>query len=50
MSYGDTEPSEIHGGEAAAVAFLAPVNRVTFDRIPPTASPVRCRSVAQLGR
>jgi hypothetical protein len=32
MSYGDTEPSEIHGGEGAAVAFLAPASRVTFDR------------------
>jgi hypothetical protein len=32
MSYGDTEPSEVLGGEAAAVAFLAPASRVTFDR------------------
>src|SRR6266496_3363162 len=30
MSYGDTEPSEFHGGEAAL--SLAPANRVTFDR------------------
>src|SRR3989440_8347356 len=29
MSYGDAEPSEFHGGEAAA---LAPAARVTFDR------------------
>src|SRR5437868_11661741 len=29
MSYGDAEPSEFHGGEAAA---LAPASRVTFDR------------------
>jgi hypothetical protein len=32
MSYGDTEPSELHGGEGAAVAFPAPASRVTFDR------------------
>jgi hypothetical protein len=32
MSYGDTEPGELHGGETAAVAFLAPASRVTFDR------------------
>src|SRR5881397_2360429 len=32
MSRGDTEPSELHGGEAPAAAFLAPVSRVTFDR------------------
>jgi hypothetical protein len=31
MSYGDTEPSEFHGGEAPA-SFLAPASRVTFDR------------------
>ena len=30
MSYGDTEPSEFHGGEAAL--SFAPANRVTFDR------------------
>src|SRR5947207_15560326 len=29
MSYGDAEPSEFHGGEAAA---LAPAARVTFER------------------
>jgi hypothetical protein len=29
MNYGDAEPSESHGGEAAA---LAPAVRVTFDR------------------
>ena len=32
MAYGDTEPSEFHGGEAAAVSPLAPAHRVTFDR------------------
>src|SRR5216684_4621243 len=32
MSYGDTEPSEFHGGEARGALPLAPVNRVTFDR------------------
>jgi hypothetical protein len=32
MSYGDTEPSEFHGGEAPAASFLAPASRVTFDR------------------
>jgi len=32
MSRGDTEPSELHGGEGPAAAFLAPVSRVTFDR------------------
>jgi hypothetical protein len=31
MSYGDTEPSEFHGGEAPALP-LAPASRVTFDR------------------
>ena len=31
MSYGDTEPSEFHGGEAAA-SRRAPASRVTFDR------------------
>jgi hypothetical protein len=29
---GDTEPSQCHGGEAAATTPLAPVSRVTFDR------------------
>jgi hypothetical protein len=32
MSYGDVEPSEFHGGEAAAATSLAPAVRVTFDR------------------
>jgi len=32
MSYGDTEPSEFHGGEAQGVSPLAPASRVTFDR------------------
>jgi hypothetical protein len=32
MSYGDTEPSEFHGGEAAGASLLAPASRVTFDR------------------
>ena len=32
MSYGDTEPSELHGGEAPGVCLLAPASRVTFDR------------------
>ena len=32
MSYGDTEPSEFHGGETRGALPLAPVNRVTFDR------------------
>jgi hypothetical protein len=32
MSYGDTEPSEFHGGEAAGASPLAPASRVTFDR------------------
>jgi hypothetical protein len=32
MSYGDTEPSEFHGGEAAPASPLAPAARVTFDR------------------
>src|SRR5260370_7250789 len=31
MSYGDTEPSEFHGGEARGTLPLPPVNRVTFD-------------------
>ena len=32
MSYGDTEPSEFHGGVSAGPAPLAPASRVTFDR------------------
>src|SRR5262249_15991585 len=32
MSYGDTEPSQFHGGEAPAALSLAPPARVTFDR------------------
>ena len=32
MSYGDTEPSEFHGGEASGASPLAPASRVTFDR------------------
>src|SRR5687767_15598649 len=32
MSYGDTEPSELRGGEASTVSLLAPASRVTFDR------------------
>ena len=32
MSYGDTEPSEFHGGEAPGASPLAPASRVTFDR------------------
>ena len=32
MSYGDTEPSQFHGGEAPAPSSLAPPARVTFDR------------------
>ena len=32
MSYGDTDPSEFHGGEAAGASPLAPATRVTFDR------------------
>src|SRR5260221_7008127 len=31
MSYGDTEPSEFHGGEARGTLPPAPLNRVTFD-------------------
>ena len=30
MSYGDTEPSELQGGEGASP--FAPASRVTFDR------------------
>jgi hypothetical protein len=32
MSYGDTEPSEFHGGEAPGVLPLGTASRVTFDR------------------
>jgi hypothetical protein len=32
MSYGDTEPSEHHGGEAPGVSPFAPASHVTFDR------------------
>ena len=32
MSFGDTEPSEFHGGAAAGVSQHAPASRVTFDR------------------
>jgi hypothetical protein len=32
MSYGDTEPSQFHGGEAPAASSLASPARVTFDR------------------
>ena len=32
MSYGDTEPSEFHRGEAAGISHLSPVSCVTFDR------------------
>jgi len=32
MSYGDTEPSEFHRGEAAGVSHLSPASCVTFDR------------------
>jgi hypothetical protein len=32
MSYGDTEPSEFHGGVSAGPAPFAPASRVTFDR------------------
>src|SRR5262249_19850403 len=32
MSYGDTEPSEFHGGEAGGALRPAPASRVTFDR------------------
>ena len=32
MSYGDTEPSGFHGGEARGALPLAPASRVTFDR------------------
>src|SRR5437016_8842166 len=32
MNYGDTEPSEPHGGEALGFPPLAPAGRVTFER------------------
>src|SRR5262249_20402253 len=32
MSYGDTEPSQFHGGEAPAASSLTSPVRVTFDR------------------
>jgi hypothetical protein len=32
MSHGETEPGELHGGEAPGTSPLAPVGRVTFDR------------------
>ena len=32
MSYGDTEPSEFHGGAPAGPSPFAPASRVTFDR------------------
>lgn len=32
MSYGETEPSEFHGGESPGLSPLAPASRVTFDR------------------
>ena len=32
MSYGDTEPSEFHGGGPAGPLPFAPASRVTFDR------------------
>src|ERR1700716_3754996 len=32
MSYGDTEPSEVHGGASAGPSPFAPASRVTFDR------------------
>ena len=32
MSHGETEPGELHGGEAPGALLLAPVGRVTFDR------------------
>ncbi len=32
MTFGETEPSQVHGGEAPAVPALAPASRVTFDR------------------
>src|SRR5437870_7940832 len=32
MSHGDSEPGELHGGEAPGVSSLAPASRVSFDR------------------
>jgi hypothetical protein len=32
MSYGESEPGDVHGGEAPGASLLAPVSRVTFDR------------------
>jgi hypothetical protein len=32
MTYGDTDPSEFHGGEAPGASPLVPASRVTFDR------------------
>jgi hypothetical protein len=32
MNYGDTDPSEFHGGETPGIPPLAPASRVTFDR------------------
>ena len=32
MSYGDTEPSDFHGGAPAGPSPFAPPSRVTFDR------------------
>jgi Protein of unknown function (DUF2794) len=32
MSYGDTEPSEFHGGAPVGPSPFAPPSRVTFDR------------------
>jgi Protein of unknown function (DUF2794) len=32
MSYGDTEPSESHGGEVPGASPFAPASQVTFDR------------------
>jgi Protein of unknown function (DUF2794) len=32
MSYGETEPGQLHGGEAPGASPLAPASRVTFDR------------------
>ncbi len=32
MSYGETEPGQLHGGEIPGAPPLAPASRVTFDR------------------
>src|SRR6516164_9533150 len=32
MSFGEVDPSQVHGGGAASTAPLAPTARVTFDR------------------